>query len=211
MTTPAPPAVGSPAPTDASESAPPESRRPRTPWTLQRRLILTVVSIVSLILVLVSIVTSAVLGRVLEGNVDDRLATLGTSALSMPPGFPGANATASQILEAGRQAPGFLLALQGADGMTTGAVVDDETLGVSRLNAAQVERIMDAATGGISTVNVGGLHYAAGTVQLGRAIYLDAADIDCLEALDGRGVRIEGRAVPGESPLDVMAALKARA
>lgn len=156
MTTPAPPAVGSPAPTDASESAPPESRRPRTPWTLQRRLILTVVSIVSLILVLVSIVTSAVLGRVLEGNVDDRLATLGTSALSMPPGFPGANATAYQILEAGRQEPGFLLALQGADGMTTGAVVDDETLGVSRLNAAQVERIMDAATGGISTVNVGG-------------------------------------------------------
>lgn len=156
MTTPVPPAVDSPARTDASESAPPETRRPRGPWTLQRRLILTVVSIVSLILVLVSIVTSAVLGRVLEGNVDDRLATLGTSALSMPPGFPGANATAYQILEAGRQEPGFLLALRGADGMPTGAVVDDETLGVSRLDPAQVERIMDAATGGISTVNVGG-------------------------------------------------------
>lgn len=156
MTTPVPPAVDSPARTDASESAPPETRRPRAPWTLQRRLILTVVSIVSLILVLVSIVTSAVLGRVLEGNVDDRLATLGTSALSMPPGFPGANATAYQILEAGRQEPGFLLALRGADGMPTGAVVDDETLGVSRLDPAQVERIMDAATGGISTVNVGG-------------------------------------------------------
>ncbi len=156
MTTPVPPAVDSPARTDASGSAPPETRRPRGPWTLQRRLILTVVSIVSLILVLVSIVTSAVLGRVLEGNVDDRLATLGTSALSMPPGFPGANATAYQILEAGRQEPGFLLALRGADGMPTGAVVDDETLGVSRLDPAQVERIMDAATGGISTVNVGG-------------------------------------------------------
>ncbi|TBR23177.1 PTS mannose/fructose/sorbose transporter subunit IIB [bacterium] len=62
-----------------------------------------------------------------------------------------------------------------------------------------------------SSVNVGGLHYAAGTVQLGRAIYLDSADIDCLEALDGRGVRVEGRAVPSEAPLDVMAALKARA
>lgn len=61
-----------------------------------------------------------------------------------------------------------------------------------------------------SSVNVGGLHYAAGTVQLGRAIYLDAADIDCLEALASRGVRVEGRAVPSEAPLDVMAALKAR-
>ena len=62
-----------------------------------------------------------------------------------------------------------------------------------------------------TAVNVGGLHYAAGTVQLGRAIYLDSVDIDCLEALSVAGVRVEGRAVPSESPLDVMAALKARA
>ncbi|MDE2291207.1 MAG: PTS sugar transporter subunit IIB [Elusimicrobia bacterium] len=62
-----------------------------------------------------------------------------------------------------------------------------------------------------SSVNVGGLHYAAGTVQLGRAIFLADADIRSLETLAARGVRVEGRAVPSESPLDVMAALKARA
>jgi two-component system OmpR family sensor kinase len=116
---------------------------------------MTVVGIVSLILVLVSIVTSAVLGRVLEGNVDARLTTLGNSALSMPPGFPGAGASAYEILQTGRQEPGFLLALKGSDGYTTGAVVD-ETTQVSFLSPAQVRRIVGAATGGITTVNVGG-------------------------------------------------------
>ena len=140
--------------TDA-EAATPPAHRQRAPWTLQRRLILTVVGIVSLILVLVSLVTSAVLGRVLEGNVDARLRTLGNSALSMPPGFPGADSTAYDILETGRQEAGFLLALEGNDGYTTGAVVDD-TARVSYLTRAQVERIMDATTGEISTVNVGG-------------------------------------------------------
>ena len=154
MTTPPPSATQITPGTDASASAPPP-RRQRAPWTLQRRLILTVVGIVSLILVLVSLVTSAVLGRVLEGNVDARLKTLGTSALSMPPGFPGADASAYDILETGRQETGFLLALEGNDGYTTGAVVD-ETAGVSRLTPAQVARIMDATTGEISTVNVGG-------------------------------------------------------
>lgn len=156
MTTPSPSDIEAPERTDAEASAPPQHRRPHAPWTLQRRLILTVVSIVSLILVSVSIVTSAVLGRVLEGNVDNQLTALGTSALSIPPGFPGSNATAYQILEAGRQEPGFLLVLQGTNGLTSGAVVDDDTLGVSRLTPAQIERIMDGATGGISTVRVGG-------------------------------------------------------
>jgi two-component system OmpR family sensor kinase len=113
------------------------------------------VGIVSLILVLVSFVTSAVLGRVLEGNVDARLTTLGNSALSMPPGFPGAGATAYEILQTGRQEPGFLLALEGSNGYTTGAVVD-ETTRVDRLSPTQVRRIVGAATGGITTVHVGG-------------------------------------------------------
>ena len=61
------------------------------------------------------------------------------------------------------------------------------------------------------SVNVGGLHFAAGTVQLGKAIFLDQGDMLCLEALAARGVRVEGRAVPSEAPMDVMAAMKARA
>lgn len=61
-----------------------------------------------------------------------------------------------------------------------------------------------------NSVNVGGLHFAAGTIQLGKAIFLDEEDMDSLEALAERGVKIEGRAVPSEPPLDVMAAMRSR-
>ena len=43
-----------------------------SPWTLQRRLIVTVVGIMSLIMVLVAVATSAILGSVLEDSLDSR-------------------------------------------------------------------------------------------------------------------------------------------
>lgn len=61
------------------------------------------------------------------------------------------------------------------------------------------------------SVNVGGLHYAAGTVQLGKALFLNETDMRALDSLAARGVRVEGRAVPSEKSLDVVAAMKARA
>mgnify|MGYP003653347604 CR=1 FL=1 len=148
------PSSASSAPSASSRTAP-AAKRPRAPWTLQRRLILTVVGIVSIILVLVSIVTSVVLGRVLEGNVDARLRSLGTEALSLPPGFPGSDATAFQILDGGRQESGFLLVLSDSSGSQTGAVVD-ETREVAALSATQIERVLDAVSAdGPTTVNVG--------------------------------------------------------
>ncbi|MFH1725176.1 MAG: PTS sugar transporter subunit IIB [Elusimicrobiota bacterium] len=62
----------------------------------------------------------------------------------------------------------------------------------------------------LESVNVGGLHYVAGTVRLGKAIFLSAEDVRALEAIAARGVRIEGRAVPTESPSDVMALIRSR-
>lgn len=62
----------------------------------------------------------------------------------------------------------------------------------------------------LEAVNVGGLHYAAGRVQLGKAIFLSAEDVAALEAISRRGVRLEGRAVPAEPPADVIGLLKAR-
>lgn len=53
------------------------------------------------------------------------------------------------------------------------------------------------------TVNVGGLHYTAGKVQLGKAIFLSADDIDALRRIIARGVELEGRALPGERALDL--------
>ena len=54
------------------------------------------------------------------------------------------------------------------------------------------------------TLNVGGLHYTAGRIQLGKAIFLSPQDKDALRELSRRGVTLEGRALPGDSPIDIL-------
>ncbi|MCR4296918.1 MAG: PTS sugar transporter subunit IIB [Elusimicrobia bacterium] len=60
----------------------------------------------------------------------------------------------------------------------------------------------------IERVNVGGLHYTVGKVQLGRALFLDEKDRLALRALAAKGVRLEGRALPGDAEEDLTAALE---
>jgi mannose/fructose/N-acetylgalactosamine-specific phosphotransferase system component IIB len=60
-----------------------------------------------------------------------------------------------------------------------------------------------------SRVNVGGLHYTAGKVQLGKAIYLSEQDRQALIGLSRRGIRLEGRALPNEKETDLMDVLGA--
>lgn len=64
--------------------------------------------------------------------------------------------------------------------------------------------------GGLRTdsVNVGGLHYAAGRIQLGKAIFLTELDLWALGELADAGVRLEGRAVPSDPPMDVAAMIR---
>lgn len=56
----------------------------------------------------------------------------------------------------------------------------------------------------LSEINVGGLHYTAGRVQLGKAIFLSEDDKEALRRIAGKGVRLEGRALPGDERLDIM-------
>lgn len=53
-------------------------------------------------------------------------------------------------------------------------------------------------------VNVGGLHYTAGRVQLGKAIFLSEEDKEALREISRRGVRIEGRALPQDPEIDLL-------
>lgn len=55
-----------------------------------------------------------------------------------------------------------------------------------------------------SVVNVGGLHYTAGRVQLGKAIFLSEGDKQALREISRRGVKLEGRALPGERTVDIL-------
>lgn len=56
----------------------------------------------------------------------------------------------------------------------------------------------------VTSVNVGGLHYTAGRVQLGKAIFLSEDDKTALHSISGKGVRLEGRALPNDAAIDIV-------
>lgn len=60
----------------------------------------------------------------------------------------------------------------------------------------------------VDRINVGGLHHTAGKVLLGRALFLDEKDKRALRALSAKGIKLEGRALPGDEEEDVAAALE---
>ncbi len=118
----------------------------------------TVIGIVSLILVIVAIATSAALGRVLEANLDSRLenaAQQAGRALQMPQ-FPGGTTLeAYDVLAEGRQEPGFLFILQSLDGTLSGAYVGEDGE-VVRMTDDQIQQVVDAiGEGGFTTVSLG--------------------------------------------------------
>ncbi len=69
--------------------------------------------------------------------------------------------------------------------------------------------ILGLLEGGVKLkqVNVGGLHYTAGRVQLGKAIFLGAEDRRALRRIGEFGVELEGRAVPSDKAVDILGLL----
>ena len=60
----------------------------------------------------------------------------------------------------------------------------------------------------VDRVNVGGLHFTLGKVQLGRALFLDEKDKTALRAIVARGVRLEGRPLPSDPEEDLAPMLR---
>lgn len=124
----APAGDGTHPPADARADASADAAAPRRrgAWTLQRRLIVTVVGITSFILVLVAGATSAILSQVLEDQLNSEV-----RAAAQNVGFMrfaiGADLTAEQILQ---QQPatqaGYFLAVESTPGQPTAAVVDSD-------------------------------------------------------------------------------------
>ncbi len=65
--------------------------------------------------------------------------------------------------------------------------------------------VLDLMQGGvkISRVNVGGMHYSAGKMQVGRAIFLSEEDRKSLKDISAGGVELEGRGVPSDKALNL--------
>lgn len=60
----------------------------------------------------------------------------------------------------------------------------------------------------VDRVNVGGLHFTIGKVQLGRALFLDEKDKEALRAIAARGVRLEGQPLPSDPEEDLAVMLR---
>ena len=60
----------------------------------------------------------------------------------------------------------------------------------------------------LDRVNVGGLHFTVGKVQLGQALFLGEKDKRALRALAAHGVRLEGRSLPTDPEDDLFSALE---
>ena len=109
-----------------------------TPWTLQRKLIATVVSITSFILVLVAVATSAILGQVLEGQLDARVdSAVGRSVVLRQ--LIAAGLSAEQILTEQPQLPGYFLAVESPPNAPSAAVTTED--GVVALTEEQLDEV----------------------------------------------------------------------
>ncbi|MBD3942415.1 HAMP domain-containing protein [Microbacterium sp. NEAU-LLC] len=129
----APPRAG-----DEATSA--KKERLRRPWTLQRKLIATVVSITSFILVLVAVATSAILAGVLEAQLDSDVKAARQS-VDFVRGYIVLGQSAEEILQQQQpRRPGYFLAV-GTSTTDPSAAVVDEDGDVVPLTAAQIEEI----------------------------------------------------------------------
>ena len=75
-----------------------------------------------------------------------------------------------------------------------------EVAGATALHAAGMR---------IPRLNLGNVHFRAGRKQVAPTLYLDASELEALEALARAGSEVEWRAVPNDSPIP-LASLRAK-
>lgn len=127
----------------ASAAAPQRRRR----WSLQARLIVTVVSIVSLILIVIGLATGTILRALMENSLESQLKA---SAATMR---VGAISTAEAVLTGRPQQPGTLLIIRTLSD-TTGAIIDADGE-VQPQTATEITDILAQVThDGVSTIEV---------------------------------------------------------
>lgn len=160
--------------------SPDSSPRAKRRWSLQTRLIVTVVSFVTLILLAVGLATGAILGGILQeqlnNEVKDAANRAGVQMISQPGGFTD-TATAVHTLEQGVGLPADLLLIVQSTGGTDGAYLSGSNA-VTPLSQAEVDVIVNAfAAGPYATVTLDGIGtYRMYTGRVGNN-YLIAAGL----------------------------------
>ncbi|WP_341998192.1 ATP-binding protein [Microbacterium sp. LWH7-1.2] len=171
-------ATGAPAQTEASRTSvedSPGALPRRAPWTLQRRLIVTVVGITSFILVLVAVATSAILGQVLEQQLDTEVNAERQSVDYMR-GLVAGGLTAEEILEQQPRQPGYFLAVESLPSAPTAAVVDanGDVVALSEEQIAEISNSLQGQRGqfvvtidDLGTYRIEGVSFGGTTIIVG--------------------------------------------
>lgn len=130
--------------------------------SLQTRLMTAVIGFVSLILVIVSIITSAILGRTLEGQLDQKIEQYAGQLTYLVNKFPSNIGTAADIFSATTSPEsGLLVAVSnqaGVSGVVLNSPRDEMSTGPSVLSSRQLDQIETGLHGGPNaTVTIDGL------------------------------------------------------
>ncbi|MFT4134882.1 sensor histidine kinase [Microbacterium sp.] len=126
----------------------------RRRWSLQARLMVTVMGMVALILVGSAVAIGARVGDALIGSLDSTL-DASTAALRLFEPGPGelrGVRDAAAVLSTGRQPEGYLLLLDSTAGVTAAVVTADS--GVTALSAEQVAAVVATPDNGFATITV---------------------------------------------------------
>lgn len=150
-------AAGSPPPPSAptatpfaAENARAATARDRVPWTLRRRLVLSVVGLLALVSVIIGLVSVTILRASLQDQLDQQLNSAvarSRSVLEGGPGRPGILAltapSVADILNGPAQPPGTLALV--FDGATITAAYTDDSGAIQQLTTPQVQDLVDGA------------------------------------------------------------------
>ncbi|MET0812130.1 MAG: histidine kinase dimerization/phospho-acceptor domain-containing protein, partial [Microbacterium sp.] len=109
----------------------------------------TIIGIVTFIIVAVAFATSAILGQILQTNLDNKLRSTASETGQMMLGMQfsptGQELTATDVLSEGWQEPGTLLVMQGPSGATSGAFLA-EPGDARELTDDQLDEVVTALT-----------------------------------------------------------------
>lgn len=140
--------------------------RPRSPWTLQRRLVLTVVGLLALVSITIGVVSVVILRASLLDRLDEQLVSAADRSATVlgggdldgdrPGGAHFGTPTADKILSGPAQPPGLLALVYDGLSITTG-YTDDQSGAIEELSAEQVQQLANHVNQSAAvTVNLGG-------------------------------------------------------
>lgn len=147
----------------------PRRGRRRVPWTLQRRLVLTVVGLLALVSISIGVISVVILRASLIDRLDVQLSSAADRSAAVLGGdndgdrlgdAPGSRylgtPTADSILSGPAQPPGLLALVYDGASITTG-YTDDQSGAIEKLSTQQVQALADHVNQAAAvTVNLGG-------------------------------------------------------